>query len=73
MGFAALSVCARCELYDCACSTNDQLVDLVAAGIAKLRESHCGGVALTDEQVLDRARNVVAAVVGNYHVTPRAS
>ena len=51
-------------------STIDALVADVAAGVAMLREPHVAGVALTDEQVMDRARNIVGGLLGNYTFAP---
>lgn len=44
------------------------LVDDVAAGVRVLRTRD--GVALTDEQITDRARNVVCGLIGNYRIEP---
>ena len=44
----------------------DALVVIVGDGIRILRTRD--GVPLTDEQINERARNIVAALVGNYDV-----
>lgn len=44
------------------------LVDDVAAGVRVLRTRD--GVALTDAQIADRARNIAAALIGNYRIEP---
>lgn len=44
------------------------LISLVADGLTVLRVRD--GVPLTDEQIEERAVNVVAALVGNYEVAP---
>ena len=49
-------------------STIDALVADVAEGIAHLREPHVAGVALTDEQIMDRARNIVGGLLGSYSI-----
>lgn len=47
-------------------SAVDALVADVAEGIEMLRRPHVAGVALTDEQIMDRARNIVGGLLGNY-------
>jgi hypothetical protein len=42
------------------------LLDDVAAGIRVLQTRD--GVAVSDELVLERARNIVAGLIGNYHI-----
>jgi hypothetical protein len=42
------------------------LLEDVAAGIRVLKTRD--GVAVTDEQVLERARNIVAGLIGNYRI-----
>lgn len=44
------------------------LVDDVAQGVRVLRTRD--GVALTDAQIADRARNIAAALLGNYRIEP---
>jgi hypothetical protein len=44
----------------------DDLVADVASGVRVLR--HRDGVLLTEDQVLDRARNIVAGLIGNYRI-----
>jgi hypothetical protein len=47
----------------------DSLVADVVGGLAMFREPHCGGhVNITDEQLWDRARNVVSGLIGNYKI-----
>jgi hypothetical protein len=43
-----------------------QLLDDVAAGIRVLRTRD--GVELSDTQVIERARNIVAGLIGNYRI-----
>ena len=42
------------------------LLDDIAAGIRVLQTRD--GIALTDEQILERARNIVAGLIGNYNI-----
>lgn len=42
------------------------LLDDVAAGIRVLQTRD--GIALSDEQILERARNIVAGLIGNYRI-----
>ena len=44
------------------------LVDDVAQGVRVLRTRD--GVPLTDAQIADRARNIAAALLGNYRIEP---
>jgi hypothetical protein len=44
------------------------LVDDVAAGVRVLRTRD--GVAVTDDQIAERARNIAAALLGNYRIEP---
>lgn len=47
----------------------DLIADIVG-GLAKFREPHCGGHAsITDEQLWDRARNIVGGLLGNYKIS----
>jgi hypothetical protein len=48
----------------------DALTSEVAQGIAGLREFHPD---ITDEQIQERARNIVQALVGNYVIIPVSS
>jgi hypothetical protein len=43
------------------------LLDDIAAGIRVLQTRD--GVALSDEQILERARNIVAGLIGNYRIS----
>jgi hypothetical protein len=47
----------------------DNLVADVASGIRVLR--HRDGVLLSEDQVMDRARNVVAGLIGGYSIERR--
>jgi len=42
------------------------LLQDVASGIRVLQSRD--GIALSDEQILERARNIVAGLLGNYHI-----
>src|SRR4051812_11265590 len=42
------------------------LLDDIAAGIRVLQTRD--GIALSDEQILERARNIVAGLIGNYRI-----
>jgi hypothetical protein len=42
------------------------LLEDVAAGIRVLQTRD--GIALSDEQILERARNIVAGLIGNYRI-----
>jgi hypothetical protein len=46
--------------------TTRLLLQDVAAGIRVLQSRD--GVALSDEQILERARNIVTALIGNYRI-----
>lgn len=46
----------------------DSLVGDVVGGLAMFREPHCGGFDISDEQLKDRARNIVAGLIGNYRI-----
>jgi hypothetical protein len=46
----------------------DSLVGDVVGYLVALREPHYGGVPITDEQAWERARNVVAGLIGNYRI-----
>lgn len=47
----------------------DSLVSDVATGIRVLRSRD--GSWLTEDQIMDRARNIVAGLIGNYNITKR--
>lgn len=48
---------------------SDALVADVAAGLRVLRSRD--GVNLSEDQIMDRARNIVAGLVGNYRIEER--
>lgn len=48
----------------------DAMVSDVASGIRVLRSRD--GVWISEDQVMDRARNIVAGLAGNYHITARS-
>lgn len=50
----------------------DSLVGDVVGYLVTLREPHCGPLPITDEQAWERARNIVAGLIGNYDIRPRA-
>lgn len=43
-----------------------RLVSDVADGLRKLREPHVAGIDLSEENVMERARNIVHGLLGNY-------
>lgn len=47
--------------------TDDLVGDLVGA-LAMLREPQCGSVQITDDQIKDRACNIVQSLIGNYKI-----
>lgn len=46
----------------------DELIKAIADGVRVLRSRDA--VAISEELVLERARNIAAAILGNYHVAP---
>ncbi len=46
----------------------DDLVGDLVGALAMLREPQCGGHSITDDQLKDRARNIVQGLIGNYSV-----
>lgn len=51
-------------------SLRDSLVGDVAGYLVTLREPHCAGLPITDEQAWERARNIVSGLISNYRITP---
>lgn len=56
--------CAKVTSWKNPCKTTKALLDDVAEGIRVLKTRD--GFALSEEQILERARNIVAGLIGNF-------
>ena len=62
------ALCEDCEASDRNAKVEPGLRTLLSAGFRVLRERD--GLALSEEQILERVNNLLAALLGNYRVTP---
>lgn len=64
------ALCEDCEAHDLDAAVEPGLRTLLSSGLRVLRERD--GLALSEEQIRERVNNLLAALLGNYRVTPLA-